>query len=159
MLGEYITQRLLPEFVSQACQELGFTCQSFSDDWVHKIANSQQTRFVMGYKFDINSSAAANIASDKVATYQVLVACDVPALPHYLVRTKVTQHTVPDQLLTGDVVVKPLSGTSGHGVYRSGSIDNFATISKLGKEHNTSATASWSIDTMIMTTRLNGLLR
>ena len=114
--GEYIVDRLLPDVVRQISKELGFGCRSYSDDWILEIIGPASIRRIIGYKFDLNSSAAASIASDKVATYQLLTAHTIPAIPHYLVRTKASAHTIPHHLTGRDVVIKPLTGTSGHGV-------------------------------------------
>jgi glutathione synthase/RimK-type ligase-like ATP-grasp enzyme len=73
-------------------------------------------RRVLGYRFDLNDSVASSIAQDKVATYQMLEKAGLPAVPHVLVRTKVSQ--ADQQVMSGwqQIVIKPLVGTSGHGV-------------------------------------------
>lgn len=116
--GEYIVDRLLPELLREVCHELGFHYRAFSDDWVIEITNSGRTRRVIGYKFDNNAAAAASIAQDKAAAYEVFSIYGVPAVPHYLVREAAGTFTVPSRLSEGDVVVKPLMGTGGRGVRR-----------------------------------------
>ncbi len=112
--GEYIVDRLLPGMVRQACSELGFSVETFSDDWVIEIKNGKRIRRIIGYIFDINSAAASALAADKVAAYQILTANGIAAVPHQLLRTKVGQ--VGNVAGQDKVVVKPLTGTSGHGV-------------------------------------------
>ncbi len=110
--GEYITDRLLPHFVRTACDSLGLTSQVFSDDWVMCIRSDAATRYVVGYKFDINQAAASAVAIDKVAAYQVLAANGVAAVEHRLFRSG----AMPALRYAEGIVVKPLAGTSGRGV-------------------------------------------
>ena len=44
------------------------TAETFSFDWIIKVND----KYIVGYNFDINSSAASAICNDKAATYEVL---------------------------------------------------------------------------------------
>jgi glutathione synthase/RimK-type ligase-like ATP-grasp enzyme len=120
MQGEYIVDRLLPGFVADACEKLGFTYTRFSDDWVIRVDGSGKRRWVVGYTFDLNSAAATGVASDKVATSLTLANEGIPATEHLLVRTHAEQNLLLDNLTELDaeepVVIKPLSGSGGRGV-------------------------------------------
>lgn len=124
--GEFIIDRLLPEFVRTACERQGITFQSFSDDWVLRLQRSSQARWVLGYKFDLNSAAASGVAQDKVAAYQVLSANNIPVLPHFLVRSVASQplpvHELRQVFASRPVVIKPLTGTGGRGVQKCDSV-------------------------------------
>lgn len=119
-VAEYIIDRLLPGAVRAACDALGFECTAFSDDWVMCVRSRSKQRFVSGYSFDINSQAAALIANDKVAAYQVLHGAQVPAMAHYLVRSEVVtdeyKASLVEALGRGAVVLKPLVGTGGRDI-------------------------------------------
>lgn len=113
--GEFILDRWLPDIVQALADERGIITRRFSDDWVLQLQKGSAVRRIIGYKFDLNTAAAAAIAQDKVATYQLLASADIPAVEHELVRTKAADvsqwhHRWPQ------FVTKPLTGTSGHGV-------------------------------------------
>lgn len=105
------------------CAERGVSFDSYSDDWLLELTSNGAAHRVFGYRFDLNDSVSASIAQDKVATYQVLAKAGIAAVPHVLVRTKVSH---ADRKVMGNwqkVVIKPLVGTSGHGVQLFGDID------------------------------------
>lgn len=115
--------RVLLVMLEQLCKELGLDHQSYSDGWLVRIASDQQSTFVFGYTFSLNSSSAAEIAKDKVATYHVLRAADILTVPHYLLRPLkgglVTEEFI-ENVAPADswpVVVKPLQGRSGQDVH------------------------------------------
>ncbi|OGL22246.1 hypothetical protein A2707_02855 [Candidatus Saccharibacteria bacterium RIFCSPHIGHO2_01_FULL_45_15] len=116
--GEYIIDRWLPKIVRQIASDIGCTLRTYSDDWVIELESTDTVRRIIGYKFDINNSVASMIASDKVAAYQILRANDVAAVEHTLLRTKVGVGGASFNDNWQDIVVKPLAGTSGHGVRR-----------------------------------------
>lgn len=120
-VGEVLQERVMPAMVRRACTRLGIQCHFFSDDWVAKLQKDDKTAWIFGYKFDINASAAASLAQDKVATHLALEAAGIPSVPHLLARTYGMQMApladVLDFLQGGDaVVIKPLNGTGGRGV-------------------------------------------
>jgi glutathione synthase/RimK-type ligase-like ATP-grasp enzyme len=121
--GEYIVDRWMVKMLRDICAERGVSFDSYSDDWLLELKFSSKTHRVFGYRFDLNDSVSASVAQDKVATYQVLAKASIPAVPHVLVRTKVSH---ADRKVMGDwqkVVIKPLVGTSGHGVHLFDNID------------------------------------
>lgn len=125
--GEYIVDRWMVQILRDICAERGISFDSYSDDWLLELASNNTTHRVFGYRFDLNDSVSASIAQDKVATYQVLSKANIPAVPHVLVRTKVSH---ADHTVMGDwqkVVIKPLVGTSGHGVHLFDDINAAAT--------------------------------
>lgn len=115
--GEYILDRLLVRIVRSVCDEQNISFRSYSDDWILELTKGTVQKRICGYKFPLNDSAAAMIAQDKVAAYQVLMAGSVAAVEHILIRTKATHAQWPQRELTGGFVLKPLMGTSGHGVH------------------------------------------
>lgn len=113
--GQYILDRWMVDIIKGICSKSGIACKSYSDDWVLELSTQSATSRVFGYKFDLNRAAATAIAGDKVATYQLLDANNVPAVEHRLVRTKASESTGWETGLE-KVVAKPLDGTSGHGI-------------------------------------------
>lgn len=127
-VGEFIVERKLPDILRSVCLQHGISCRFFSDDWMARLERAGKVAWVCGYKFDINSSAAAMIAQDKVATYCALQYTGIKAVPHVLARTYGTPllppHVLTEQLSTsGPVVIKPLSGTGARGVELCDSVE------------------------------------
>ncbi|HSX30476.1 MAG TPA: ATP-grasp domain-containing protein [Candidatus Saccharimonadales bacterium] len=142
--GPYIADRVLPKMVQDICARRGLSYQSFSDDWVLRLQQGERVRWVVGYKFDTNNSAAGQLAQDKVATYMALHAADIPAIEHYLVRAlphdpNEWHYDIGGLDGGGPVVIKPLDGTGGRGVER------YETIQEaLGAIHS-SGEPAWAI--------------
>lgn len=121
-MPSYITQnRALTEGIRSAASRLGLTCDFFSDEWMVRLSSADQTRFVFAYGFDCNGQAAATIASDKVATFDLLQDRGVAAVPHYLIKSGINLD--PDMKLVGSLlaehgslVIKPLSSSRGQAV-------------------------------------------
>ena len=116
MLGEYIADRWIVRMLREQAEQRGIAFSSWSDDWLIKLQKGDATHRIIGYRFDLNDSVAAAISQDKVATYTVLTNNNIPAVPHQLVRTKVS--SANKEVMNGwkHIVIKPLDGTSGHGV-------------------------------------------
>lgn len=124
--GEFIVDRWMVGMLRDICQLRGITFAAYSDDWLLELRVGDKVRRVLGYRFHLNDSVAASIAQDKVATYQVLAKAGIPAITHVLVRTKISH--ADRQVLAGwqKIVVKPLVGTSGHGVKLFTGVDGAA---------------------------------
>ena len=122
--GQYIVDRMMVQMVRDICDERGITLQTFSDDWLMELEMNDQTARILGYKFGLNESAASSIAQDKVAASQLLNYHKVAAVPHFLIRTKANEANWKSRQWTDGMVIKPLTGTSGHGVCR------FETVQK-----------------------------
>lgn len=113
--GQYILDRWMVDIIKDICRDNVITCKSYSEDWVLELVKGDAKTRIFGYKFGLNDAAATAIAGDKVATSQLLNTNNVPAVEHRLVRTKASESTGWEVGLH-QIVVKPLDGTSGHGV-------------------------------------------
>lgn len=129
--SEYIVDRLLPSIVSDVCAQRGISVAFYSDRWVARLQKDSQVSMILGYRFDLNPSAASSVAQDKVAASQLLLDAGIPAVPHSLVRSVASQalpiQQLRQQFLDMPVVVKPLSGTGGRGVQLFPSINTALT--------------------------------
>lgn len=114
--GPYIVDRWMVGMLRDICQTRGISFRSFSNDWVLEFEKDSRRRRVIGYQFDLNSAAASQIAQDKVAAYQVLTSQLVPAVPHFLLRTKAGDAQWQAISWKDGAVIKPLMGTGGQGV-------------------------------------------
>jgi glutathione synthase/RimK-type ligase-like ATP-grasp enzyme len=125
--GPYIADRMLPKLLADYCLHAGLNFQSYSDEWVLRVAKGELVRWIVGYKFDVNRSAAGEVAQDKVAAYSALHAAGIAAVPHYLVRSlphELIRVRQLRQALKGtSVVAKPLQGTAGRDVAKYQNVD------------------------------------
>ena len=105
----------------------------FSANWIIKFTGKRRSTFVHGYNFDLNSSAAQQICSDKNATYHVLRSFGIACIPHELFMNP-NEPLVSGYIPKGgsmialleycrqfdyQVVVKPLKGTGGNSVFKA----------------------------------------
>jgi len=160
--GPYISQRLVPQTVRDICARRGIACQSFSDDWVLRLQKADEVRWVVGYRFDVNTAAAGQLAQDKVATYMTLAAADIPAVEHYLIRSVPHDpqefHYEHHGLEGRPVVVKPLDGTGGRAVERYESIGEALTMVHQSEEPAWAVSPYYELQAEYRLIMLNGKL-
>ena len=113
----------MPKMIREFCDERGISFTSFSDDWLLHLEKDGKVARVLGYKFSLNDSVASGVAQDKVASYELMNHFSIPAVPHYLIRTKAGETNWKKLPWQEGMVIKPLSGTSGHGVAKLFSAD------------------------------------
>ncbi len=137
-MGPYIAERLMPKMVATYCERAGLQFRTFSDNWVLRLTKEETIKWVVGYHFDLNSSAAGEVAQDKVATYAALDGVGIEAIPHYLVRSLphelIHTHELHRALDGVPVVAKPLQGTAGREVIRFDSVNEALTMMKSSGE-------------------------
>lgn len=124
--GQYIVDRYLPEFVEAVAATRGVHADVMSDGWVIRLTRELTRRWVVGYQFDLNTTAASAVAQDKVATYLALEGAGLAAVPHVLVRSLPHEPDIGAHLrgkFDGPLVIKPLDGTGGRGVHLAGNVD------------------------------------
>lgn len=76
--------RFLIEALRQIAASREIEISFFSHDWIVQLNWNGISRFVYGYNFDLNSSAAALIANDKCALSDVLAQHKIPHVEHKL---------------------------------------------------------------------------
>lgn len=122
--------RVLETVLRNICHARAVTIDTFCDGWLFALSQGDNKRFVFGYHFDLNSGAAQSIADDKVATYQILSAYNVPAVEHLIVYASSLEHFASERgewrraldSFRGwgrDVVCKPISSSGGKSVRRA----------------------------------------
>lgn len=117
MRVEYNSEgRWLLKFVREICAEEGIELRSLSHGWLMELRKEDQVKRVLGFTFDLNSSIASSIGRDKVATYELLTAYDVPAVPHYIARTSYDFSEAQALFWDKGVVVKPNYGHGGQDI-------------------------------------------
>ncbi len=125
--GEYIVDRLMPDMIRLACQRQGIDCESMSEDWVLRLTHGEDIRWVLGYKFDLNTAAASALAQDKVAMHVVLKQAGIASVEHALARSVPHQPIERSKLQAfsgAPLVIKPLDGSGGRGVSLAPTLDD-----------------------------------
>lgn len=122
-LSEWQHRRLFIAGIEESCEKAGVTVEWFSEYWVARLSKGEAVRYISAYLFPCNDAAAAGIARDKVAAYHVLKSCQVPAVPHRLIRfpPEISEAYVTSKI-TGDfalpVVLKPCDRGGGSDVFK-----------------------------------------
>lgn len=76
------------EIIKEICMEQGINFSVLSKDWVLMLEKGNKTRFISGYKFDLNSHGFGSIIDDKYATFEVLKKKNVPIIEHQILFSK-----------------------------------------------------------------------
>lgn len=124
--------------IKECSCELGIKLNMLSYDYIYELKKGNMVRHIIDSKFDLNSEAAAAIACDKYATYEVLKNNHVPVIEHMQIfNPKTRLDYVPDggndnlvrEYLNKykTLVVKPNDGREGIGVALCNNIDEVKT--------------------------------
>jgi glutathione synthase/RimK-type ligase-like ATP-grasp enzyme len=104
------------------------------------LEKNGKTRFISGYKFDLNSHGIGLIVDDKYALYEVLKEKKIPVAEHKIVYNKTnkldyaigcnTYEYVKDYFVKNDnnIVIKPNDGTCGNNVFNVTDINEIDDI-------------------------------
>ena len=122
-------QRQLVKIISEIAIEEGINIEHFSHDWIIRLSKNGQKAHIFGYSFEINSSTALLIASDKSATSDLLSMNDVPSVEHKLFLNPSLSHYVGQKgnwiniinyakKFDYQIVAKATKGTGGNNVFK-----------------------------------------
>ena len=117
------------EIIKEICTEDNIKYKFLSKDWVIMLEKDGKTRFISGYKFDLNSHGIGLIADDKYALYEVLKSKNIPVIEHKIVYNKMNnlhyaigsntyeyvKHYFENN--NNNIVIKPNDGTCGKNVF------------------------------------------
>lgn len=128
------------EIIQQICDENNIQYKLLSKDWVIMLEKGGKTRYVCGYKFDLNGHGIGIITDDKFALYEVLKEKGIPVIEHMIVYNKDnhndyaiacnTHEHVKDFFVkhNENIVIKPNNGTCGNGVFNVTNINEIDNI-------------------------------
>ena len=128
------------EIIQQICDENNIQYKLLSKDWVIMLEKGGKTRYVCGYKFDLNGHGIGIITDDKFALYEVLKEKGIPVIEHMIVYNKDnhndyaiacnTYEHVKDFFVkhNENIVIKPNNGTCGNGVFNVTNINEIDNI-------------------------------
>lgn len=128
------------QIIKEICNENGISCKFLSKDWIIMLEKDGKTRFISGYKFDLNSHGLGLVLDDKYALYEVLKAKKIPIIEHKIVYNKTNNNNfaigcntykyVEDYFNKNNknIVIKPNNGSCGKNVFHVTKIDEINII-------------------------------
>jgi len=125
----FIVDRWMIPIIKDICIKQDITVQSFSDDWILKLQRGDIESFIYGYHFGLNGATSDDIVQDKVATYQVLTAAGIEAVPHVIASTRAGTYSEWKREASGwqRFVIKPMYGGGGRGLKLFDTVDEADT--------------------------------
>lgn len=146
-------ENIFSKIIKEICDEKEINFTLLSNDWIIKLQKNNKIRFIVGYKFGINSHSVGLIFDDKYATYNVLKSLDIPVIEHKIYYSSsnnndyALKYNSYDYLkkifeqFNNDIVLKINSGSLGTGVYH---IKDYKTLYDKFLSYNSSK-SSFSI--------------
>ena len=128
------------EIIQEICNENNIKYKFLSKDWVIMLEKNGKTRFISGYKFDLNTHGIGLIADDKYALYEVLKNKNIPVIEHKIVYNKTnnldyatgcnTYNYVKEYFTKNNnhIIIKPNNGTCGNDVFNITRINEIDSI-------------------------------
>lgn len=105
------------KLIKQICKENNIQYNELSDDWVIKLKKDNINKFLVGYKFDLNTQATSEICNDKFALYAVLDSEKIPIIKYnILFKNEEEKLKKYFEEYNQNVVLKPNNGTCGNNV-------------------------------------------
>lgn len=105
--------------INEICQKNNINHELVSDNWLYILEKNDQTRYINGYKFDLNSQGVGNILDDKYAFYEVLTKFKFPVIKHHLILNNYDYKNILSLFYKykEEVVIKSNDGTCGYEVF------------------------------------------
>ena len=128
------------KIIEEICDELGIKCTMLSKDWIMMLEKDNKTKFISGYKCDLNKQGLGEVFDDKYAMYDVLVSKNIPIIKYNIAYFESNKNDYAigcnnyDYVLglyhkyNNDIVIKTNTGSCGSGVYHINSEDELKTI-------------------------------
>ena len=127
--------------IKQICQEKNIQYEELSDDWIIKLKKDNKNKFLVGYKFDLNTQATSEICNDKFALYAVLESEGIQAIKHNIIfKNEESKLNKYFNEYNNNVVLKPNNGTCGNNVL------HICDFDKLKDEYNRLINKCYSVD-------------
>lgn len=133
--------------IEEICEEEQVKFSILSKDWIIMLEKDNKTRFIAGYKFDLNAHGIGNIMDDKYATFEVLRKKQFPIIEHKILFKPSNQneyakysnsYDIAEQFFKDNhenIVVKANDSTCGIDVYHITDITEISnTLDKLFKK-------------------------
>ena len=114
--------------IKEICEEDDIKVSFLSKDWITVLEKDGKTKYIAGYKFDLNNHCLGLVLDDKYAMYDVLKTKKLPIINHHILYRDTNNNDYAigcnsylDALdlfnkYNCNVVLKPNNGTCGVGV-------------------------------------------
>ena len=122
------------KIIKEICDEENITFNLVSKDWIMVLRKGDITRYIVGYKFDLNNHATGLICDDKYALYDTLKLLNIPIIEHKIIFKNYDKEEILEyaKKYNNNIVIKSNTGTCGNGMYHITDIDElFTKIDKL----------------------------
>lgn len=118
------------KIIKEICNELKIEYKFLSKDWIIMLSKNNVTKFISGYKFDLNNHGQGIVFDDKYAMYDVLDYINIPVIKHSIIYSSSNNNLYAKECNSLDylkkifnkynkrIVLKVNNGTCGIGVYR-----------------------------------------
>lgn len=128
--------KIFRNILKEICKEENIKYTYLSKDWIIALEKDQKTKFIAGYKFDLNCHSLGEVCDDKYATYEILKHFNLPVVEHNIVyrpNNKEKYAMGCNNVLyvkelfrkyNNSVVLKVNNGTCGYGVIHITNINN-----------------------------------
>lgn len=132
-----INIRAFGKIIEEICKEQDIKINKMSDDWIIELNKNGITKYILGYKFDLNSACTSEICNDKYALFSILENSAIPVIKHNILFNNNEEKllTIAEEL-NYNLVLKPNNGTCGNNIFhitcKDEVIDTYRKISKLG---------------------------
>ena len=117
--------RQIVKLVREICKEQDIELKEYSDSWIQQLNKGKKVTYIYGYRFENNSATTMAICNDKVATYMLLDASNIPCIEHFFfMRYKkcdlkqLASQITPYLNKYRTIVSKNNNGTGGRLVYK-----------------------------------------
>lgn len=121
-------KRQLVTLIEEICKEDGFKFESFSDNWIIQLTNTDGDKaLIYGYKFPNNGAAVSKVCDDKAGLSDILKANSIPHVRHLYFEGPKSPMVGENGLFTvlfsllkkhGKLVLKSNSGSGGTSVHK-----------------------------------------
>lgn len=157
-----MSNRNIVKIVEQYCKNNSITLSKLSADWVLKLTKNEKTRYIIGYQFDLNSSATSAICLDKSTTSEILTLNNIDNVHHELFMPPSIEANWEKMIeffnKHGKIVCKTNTGTGGKDVYFINSLKDLekATNKIFSRDQYISLTPFYDIKNEYRAIILNG---
>lgn len=133
-------KNIFMKIIEEICDEQKIKYKFLSKDWIIMLEKDGKTRFISGYKFDLNLHGIGLVVDDKYALYEVLKEKEIPVINHKIVYDKSNKLEYATNCNTHEyvkeyfkknnnhIVIKPNNGTCGNNVFNVTNINEIDEI-------------------------------
>lgn len=128
------------KLIEEICNEEKIKVSFLSKDWIIMLEKNNKTKFIAGYKFDLNSHGLGEVLDDKYALYEVLRKKNIPIIEHNILFSSTNSYSYAlncnkyDSVYSffeehnQEIVIKANLGACGNDVFKVTNKNQIANI-------------------------------